>query len=396
MNIFLAYFLILCVSQIKLTPFRVESLMLHAPESRVSEYEYKLQKNSFGNSVVRWLFTPEIRYLRSKLDEQNPSYDEGLSLYLSIFSPPRLSILSESYFNMKQSKISRTMLTNSIFIGIIDDLFKYEYLNRKLVYDSLNLEYAKKMMSLAKEKIVLGISDSFDLLQAIDNFENVKLAWLQDSMELIIIKEKIKDRLGLSGDFVVVLDSFIPPQLDSVNPLKSENVYLNEELKKSALSGVYLSLASLLPEVGIKYSWDYFGGRFEHHLNNFDYSKTYRIYLSLNPLDFVFNLRGALLRYKKTSWNFKNTVIQEREKFREYMNNLRFLSGKKEILANRVLLKERSFTLALEKYEQGEVSFQDILKEQADYMSMVAEYLKIRMEIIKLRYSLWYNFGGRR
>ncbi len=381
---------------LKLTPSRIDSLLQKTPENKISFYDYSLQKSMFKKSVITWLFTPELSYSRNRLDEQDAIYNEGISLYLSIFSPQRLSSLSENYFSLKQSEISRRTDKENVFLSAMNDLFDYEYIRQKIVYDSINVKYAEKILELSREKLSLGLSDSLDFLRALDNFSSIKLTLYQDSMNLIVLEEKIRDLLGFKGDFVAMLDSFIPPDTDSISPIASKNIQLNLQLKKSALTGVYLAMLSILPEVGIKYSWDYTGNTFERDLDGFEYSKTFKVYLLINPLNFLFNVNRALLQYKKAQWIFKKSLLQEKQRFREYVRTLNVLEKKREVLRNRAAIKERSFILALEKYAQGELSFQDVLKEQTDYMALISEYLKVKLDIIKMRYNLWYNFGGSR
>ncbi|GEM_PF-5431292 len=396
MSSLLCLFVIIGLSTLQLTPSKVESLITSTPQNKVSFYEYRLQKNMFHRSAIAWFFTPELSYTKNKLNEQNALYSEGLSFNVSIFSPQRLSSLSESYFALRQNAISRKIERNSVFISVIEDLFDYEYTRQKLAYDSLNVKYAEKMLELSRERLSLGLSDSLDFLRAFDNLSNIKLSLFEDSVNLTVLKEKIKDFLGIQDNFTVVLDSFIPPDIDSLSPLESKNVLLNVELKKSALTGTYLALLSILPEVGFKYSWDYTGDIFQSNLDEFEYTKAFKVYLFINPLNVVFNINDALLRYKKAQWNLRKTIIQEKQKFREYSKMLHILNKRREVLENRAIIKERSFALALEKYSEGEISFQDVLKEQADYMALISEYLKVKLDIIKLRYNMWYNFGGSR
>ncbi len=396
MSVFLLISMVFSASSIRLTPSRVESLLVNVPEQRASMYDYAITKNELAGSISSLFLSPGLSYSKTKINDQNPLYSEGLSLSLSILSPSKLSSVSEHYFAMKEGYVSYNISVHNAFLKAIELLFDYEYTRQKLIYDSLNVEYARKMLSLSEERLREGISDSLDVLKALDNVESVKLTFIKDSSNLCTLKKNIEDYLGFSGDFVVVIDSFIPPDINGIDPKKSENISLSREMKKSALVSTYLSLLSLLPDVGIEYAWNYSGNTFERNLGNFDDTRTLRVYFTLDPLRFLFNLRGSILRYKRSVWNMNSTIIKERQRFRDNIDNLNFLKHELEVLKMRNNIKERSFALSLEKYSQGTLSFQDILKEQADYMSTISEYLKVKLDIIKLQYNLWYNFGGER
>lgn len=396
MSIFALMLFIISESPLKLTPAVVESLLMNVPDNKIKEYEYRIHKSNFQKNALRWLFTPELSLSRSVINDNDATYNENTSLYFSIFSPSRLYSLSQSYFALKQNKISREINESNTFISVIGLLFDYEYMRRKSSYDSLNVEYARKLFTLTQERISLGLADSLDFLKALDNLESVKIVAFEDSVNLKVLENKIKELLGIEGSFTIILDSFIPPKGEGLSPFMSKRIRVIEESKKSARTSLYLSLFSLIPEVGIKYSWDYFGNQFEANIESFNRTKTFQIFLLLNPLDFVSELRSANLRYQKSLWETKNVYIQEKQRFEEYVSTLQILKGKIRVLRNRILLREGSLRLSLEKYTQGELSLQDVLKEQADYMAVISNYLKVKLDIIKLQYNLWHNFGGKK
>lgn len=379
---------------LRLTPFRVESLITNIPQERVSDYDYAISKNNFAHSLLSLWFVPEVSYSKTKTDDYNPVYNEGISFYLGIFSPSRIHSITEKYFVMKENYVSKRISFHNAYLTAIGLLFDYEYTKQKLLYDSLNIEYAEKIFKLSNERLKLGLSDSLDFLKGLDNLQSIKLTYIKDSSTFYTLKKNIKDYLGIRDEFVVVIDSFVPKNLDDINPQKSENVILSKYMKKSALYGTYISLFSLLPEIGIEYSRNYTGNTFEKNLNNFDNNRTFRVYFTINPLNFLFNLRGSVLRYKKSVWSLKSTIIKEKQQLREQLSNLNFLKNELNVLKNRLKIKERSFNLSIAKYSEGELPFQDVLREQADYMSVISEYLKVKLDIIKLKYTLLYDFGG--
>ncbi len=379
---------------ILLTPKTIDELIVKNYAVKSQQYSTYISANELYRSFFSLFFVPEISFTKTKIDDNLPTYNENGELRLTLFSPSRVSSFTRNFMAYKKSQVAFKQARMSKYLEIIELIFSYEYLREKLQGDSIMLERAKRIYNMALERLKLGLGDSLELYSAMDNLESVKLAYLEDENSIKQKELEIKLALNFVGPFAVDIDSFYSDKIDAVDYRNAYSIKLAKKEEKSACLDEVLVWLSLLPEVGITYKKDYVGSVFESSIDNFTYSKTFGVYLTFYPLDFVFNIKRSKLERKKALMSLKDIEFKEKENFTGIKYRLRFLRKKLEMLYTRLKLKEKSFNLSLEKYSLGEFSMQDILKEQVDYMSVMSEYFKTRLDIMKLMLKIRLNYGG--
>ncbi len=378
-----------------LTPGTIDELIRENYAVKSERYSTLISGNEFYRSFFSLFFTPQVSITKTQVDDNFPVYSENGEFRLTLFSPLRISSLSRSFFAYKESRLMLEKKHLSKYLEVIDLVFSYEYLMEKVQADSLMLKYARKIYDMASMRLRLGLADSLELLNAKDNLEGAKLTYLEDRNSLGQKEFEVKAALGITKPFVVEIDSFSAEKTNDVNFENAYSVQIAKKEENSARSEEILSWLSLLPEVGITYKKNYTGNNFERSMNNFTTSKTFGVYLTFYPLDFIFNIRRSILERKKSLMNLKDVQINEKENLLKLKDRISFLREKVRMLYTRAEIREKSLTLALEKYGLGEFSLQDVLKEQVDYMNVMSSYFKTKLDLTKLMFKIKLNYSRR-
>ncbi len=396
MSIIIAFIIASVSDTLVLTPGSVDSLLYKSNAIKAQGYSKSITANEFYKSLFGLLLQPEIDFTKTRIDNNPATYNESGEISVSLFSPAKLSLFSRNFFAYKEGRITYQKLYMSKYLDAINTLFDYEYQSQKLRQDSLGMKYAERMYEITLSRVELGLSDSIDLLKAKDNMESQKLLYLEDKNQMREDEQKLRDVLQISSPFKVDIKSFRVDLNGFVDYTRGYDLKMAREQKKSANTGRLLSLLALAPEVGITYKRSYTGTSFERDFDNFNHTRTFGIYLMFHPLDFLFNVRSAELQYKENVYNLKQKELDERRAFVNLNANIKLLKERMDILATRMVLREKSFTLTLEKYSQGELSLTDVVKEQADYMGVMSEYMKNKLDLIRLEFNLYLNYGGKK
>ncbi len=377
-----------------LTPTVVDSLVMRNYMVLSEQYSHNITQNEFHRSLLALFFVPRLSVIKTKTGNELPFYEEYGEVKVNVFSPSKVASLMQNFWAYKESGVKLEQVYRSQYLQVLDAIFFYEYLKEKLQADSLMVEYAGKIYELTREKLKIGLVDSIELLSALDNLEDIKLKFLEDKNALFEKELEIKAALNIENPFIIVLDSFKIQEQKGVDYKKSYNVLMAKQERKSAITGEVVSLLSILPEVSVAYKKSYSGSVFGKNLREFRYTRSWRIYFVFYPFDFVFNMKRARLQSRKASISLKNTEMKEKERFVALRHRLDFLKTRESVLRLRLGLKEKRFNLMLEKYSIGELPLHDIIKEQADYINVMADYLKTRLDRIKYTCELNFYYGG--